>query len=115
MERQDSDRGTDPVVEHVLSNRRTKIAFIDITIQKVDDLDAAWALAELDDPCVVLLRVRHKIVTHYIGAQIDGVYCTSAISDFVFDLLFAACIAPNSVGKEVKTDHNGERSHHDFR
>lgn len=98
MGRQDRGGSTNRVPRDLLDSgnggwqweREKRILWIDIAITKAEQLAEVQDLAKLHQPCIILLRVDQVIKTHYAGAYTNGVYCTSSISGFVYDLMLGS-------------------------
>jgi len=96
MGRQDRHRGISTVLEHLPSGcagrwfEERRIAQVDLTYRGLDQLTDVHEALEAHDPCVVIMRMDMGFKTHYVGAVNDGVYCSSAISGFVHDLMVAS-------------------------
>lgn len=101
MGRQDQHRGTDPIPEHLLDCGVTRIKWHEG--RRVLEFDIAFrdteALIEVVygewvkqfDPCIIIEAMdMGSFTTHFAGALVDDVYCTSGISGFVYDLMTAS-------------------------
>jgi len=96
MGRSNSDRGIDGILKHLPDNGttrrwkwcpRTRILWIDIAINKVDELDWAHKQMMRRGPCIVMLRVYQVIWTYYSGAASPTSYMNTTIGRHQYDLM----------------------------
>ncbi len=99
---QDRHRRTGPIPQHLLDcgltgfkwSEQRRILRIDITFastEKLSDIVYGEWIKQFD-PCIIVeVMDMGKWKTHFAGALVDNVYCTSGISSFVYDLMISCC------------------------
>lgn len=99
---QNNNRGTSTIPQYLLDRGITRVEWweqrrilrVDITYQGIDNLsDVVYGdWVKQYDPCIILEALdMGNFTTHFIGACVDGAYCSSGISSFVYDLMISCC------------------------
>lgn len=96
--RQDRHRTINKLLRHLPDGcsgvfwRKGRIIQVDLTYQGLNHLVEVQEWIGQFEPCIVMLSMDMGTFTsHFVGAYVNGEYCTSGVSSYVYDLMLSCC------------------------